>query len=447
MYLFRTPSTETATDRLVVIFADPKSGKTHIIHARPNSQYSTSEFPELNSVNDLTTAYIQVRKLDGTRETISPRGRIGWIRFLDTVTAEQLLQSPASVENKDQDTYKIAIGMASWINDSASENSIERILAEIHKHENTFGISSSMTLYRNILGSLPPGLTFKPTRKKNTAGISTKHLFDNVWDSLEDFLAAKNLPIGKHRIYHNELPIDMELDFVFGQPLVVALHGRKAPTVKLPYLSGSGVLEGLRLSRLSISDPSFYLDNELSIAWYAGNKKQPELQETLARISKFVAEKVEASRVIFFGGSAGGFASIQLSHKIANSVALVWNAQTDFTQYYRRFYDEYLSACWSADNSSIPSNITSSVVELFNSSEGLGKSILYLQQTTDEHHVKLHLKPFIDVTRGKGKTLLLQRNWSPGHTPPPKDILKDVLSIAAESDVQAAAVEYGFEPI
>lgn len=450
------PPQRTTSANYFAIFKDESSNNTQVVAVRPGVIYSTSDFAHLKFVNDATVAFIQKRTADGHRETISPRGRIGWIRYLDNLSAENLLSASSSFSKVDQEKAAIALGMATWIRDSRSQDSVMRILTEIYEAENTRGISPIETFYGDLTLALPEGFNLNNLTYNQSSVITERSAFaeflksgdkefDYIWRSIDEFIAVNNTAIGRHRIYHQGLPIDFELDFIFEQPLLVALHGRKAPKVKLPYLAGAGITGELPVSRLSISDPSLYLDYDLSIAWYAGNQYQSDLQATLSKLINFIQLKVEAPRSILFGGSAGGFAALVLSHSIKDSVAVVWNPQTDFTRYYHRFYDDYISTCWPDGFSSIPENLIISAVELYKNSDSLGNKILYLQEKTDSHHVENHLKPFLAAVKRREKLLLLQQNWAEGHAPPPRNVLKKVVSIACDTNCEISALNYGFQ--
>src|SRR5699024_1872257 len=89
-------------------------------------------------------------------------------------------------------------------------------------------------------------------------------------------------------------------------------------------------------NRVFVSDPSLVLDEDLMLAWYAGNSHQPNLQEILTDVLRKIAEDLESKKVVFFGGSGGGFASLYFAGQFENSLALVFNPQTNIAKYSER---------------------------------------------------------------------------------------------------------------
>src|SRR5699024_565358 len=67
--------------------------------------------------------------------------------------------------------------------------------------------------------------------------------------------------------------------------------------------------------------------------WYAGNQQQPDLQTSLIKIISKLADDLRTERLVFFGGSGGGFAAMFFSYHFPGSLALVFNPQTKIANY------------------------------------------------------------------------------------------------------------------
>jgi hypothetical protein len=148
--------------------------------------------------------------------------------------------------------------------------------------------------------------------------------------------------------------------------------------------------------------------------------------------------------VIFVGGSAGGFASLVLSHDMEDSIALVWNPQTNFQKYYKRSVNSYLDCCWPDGSSSIPRSAVTSAVDLYSDKPG-NNIVLYMQEESDTHHVNEHLRPFEERVGADNNILFYKSHWGSGHAPAPKSLIKEVLSACLEDEPRETLKNIGFK--
>ncbi|MFS8973849.1 hypothetical protein PO002_04945 [Cupriavidus necator] len=261
---------------------------------------------------------------------------------------------------------------------------------------------------------------------------------------VEYFETAPSLASGIHTIYEGGLPIDLYVDLKPGQPLVIFLNGAapRSEAMKLPVFAGFGVVPPGEVSRLCINDPSLYLDVSLPLAWYAGSAKQPALQALLSRVIGTVVALADTRQVVFVGGSGGGFASLYYSRLVPESLAVVWNPQTDILAYAPQHVAEYSRAAFGLADMEVarrelPARIATDLCALYRGSTP-SNHILYLQNGTD-WHVKSHCQPFLaalghqvsaPLSSGKlGESLYLHVGaWGEGHVPAPQPLLKSLLA-------------------
>lgn len=223
-----------------------------------------------------------------------------------------------------------------------------------------------------------------------------------------------------------------------------------------PFFSGVGIHENTNIPLVSISDPTLYLDDKLSLAWYAGSHETIDLQFSIARMLDNLFEKFNITPILT-GGSGGGFAALVFGSLIkTNNVILAWNPQTDITEYHPRHVVNYLKIAFPsvikllADFYSLPFLKGKSILKeifvklsliyrvdasYFNSDKN---KIIYFQNIHDAFHVNNHLQSFFLNCKMKccgfnsftynANTLVHFGSWGEGHTPPPKNMLISVIN-------------------
>ena len=270
------------------------------------------------------------------------------------------------------------------------------------------------------------------------------------FSSLDHFLMTRQFPTGISTIYDNGLPIDILVIPAESDITIFFFHGAIEPDFTVPVLSGLGISGGLKANRVFISDPSLVLDESLLLGWYAGNKLQSQLQETLKIIIAAVASSLDSDRLIFFGGSGGGFASLYFAHHFDNSLALVFNPQTDIAKYTQRAIRDYTSKAFNVPAgtpdplSHLPSSITQNLCGLYK--EPTTTTVAYMQNQNDTAHVRSHLQPFRMAMHADTEFLTLVEPWREGHTPPPKELLVELLdSVVLSSDWASSLFPKGFK--
>lgn len=260
----------------------------------------------------------------------------------------------------------------------------------------------------------------------------------STFSTVARFLEAKTVPAGISTIYSGGLPIDLLVSPGTSDATIFFFHGAIEREFTLPVLSGLGISGGLTANRVFISDPSLSLDEDLLLSWYAGNHQQPDLQQTLVRILKKVSASLASDRVVFFGGSGGGFASLFFASHFQDSLALVFNPQTNIAKYSERAVRDFAEKAFQVPAkkynplSALPSEVVLDVVQLYQ--EPKSTRIAYLQNLNDKSHVKSHLVPFAQAINPQTRFLVMKEPWRQGHLPPPKDLLSTLLNLTTSSE-------------
>lgn len=269
------------------------------------------------------------------------------------------------------------------------------------------------------------------------------------FSTVTDFLNTKIVPPGISTICSGGLPIDLLVSPGASDTTIFFFHGAIERHFTLPVLSGLGISGGLEANRVFISDPSLVLDDQLMLSWYAGNHRQPDLQQILVSVFEKIIVSLKSDRSVFFGGSGGGFASLFFASHFQNSLALVFNPQTNIAKYSERAVRDFATKAFRADLtgddllSQLPSDV---VVDLCGSYRApIDTTIAYLQNASDKDHLESHLRPFTRAIHPDTEFMLLQEPWQEGHSPPPKELLSQLLNLSvASSDWTRDFVNAGF---
>jgi len=257
---------------------------------------------------------------------------------------------------------------------------------------------------------------------------------------------------GISTIHSNGVPIDLLVSPGISDTTVFFFHGAIERHFTLPVLSGLGISGGLDANRVFVSDPSLALDDGLLLAWYAGNHRQPDLQQNLLRIFQKIVTSLQSTNVVFFGGSGGGFASLYFASFFQNSLALVFNPQTNIAKYSKRAVRDFVQKAFQINAhhenpvSQLPSEVTSDLCEFYKTPRHA--KIAYLQNLNDLTHIDSHLRPFTKEIHADNEFFLLTELWKEGHSPPPKELLTQALDLAVSSnDWSQDFVQMGFTRI
>ncbi|RZT94251.1 hypothetical protein EV681_2669 [Advenella incenata] len=224
--------------------------------------------------------------------------------------------------------------------------------------------------------------------------------------------------------------------------------------LRLPSFSGYNLLEQVDASYVCINDPSLYLSDKLNLAWYLG-ANDIHAQTVIVQVLKKIIDQLKPSRLIFVGGSGGGYAAMYYSSFFSESLALPWNPQTDIFKFIPDSVTTYLRHAWNFDGSiEEGKDYLQGIIEtdLFSryTKENPSSSnyLIYLQNASDHHHIDAHLKPFLsnlgisqptELTRVGGdfspRRHLKIMNTGSGHAAPSFASLVETLNNLATTDL------------
>lgn len=271
-----------------------------------------------------------------------------------------------------------------------------------------------------------------------------------------------------HRIFFNSpLSIDICItgtDFFNDEnSLLVCFSGavpgdrKEKPS---PILSGFSVAEDLQLPLISIADPTLSLSDDINLSWYAGNKYIPDLFNKLASILDSVSILTN-KKLILFGGSGGGFASIAVAQLMSQSTKVcVVNPQTQIINYNSEHVFKFLETAYDIDYGKyqirdLDKQQLLYALERYVPFHNLNRlsfttrtQLIYLQNISD-WHTQLHALPFLEDKKivKHGVSTFISENdqiglylgdWGEGHAAVTKDILYTVLKAQKEDEKTSA---------
>ncbi|MGF9648039.1 heparinase II/III family protein [Pseudarthrobacter oxydans] len=204
--------------------------------------------------------------------------------------------------------------------------------------------------------------------------------------------------------------------------LSVRFHGAINRTkTTLPFFQGLTSEAAGNDNYALFQDPSLDLNKSMTLAWYLGDGTT-DIHRYMAECIAKIQSETGAARVLLSGSSGGGFAAMQVASYLPDSVALVFNPQTDVKEYFRTSADTALASCLQENGGADgPRDFSKSTSVVSNYSE-LEKlpQVLYVQNTGDKHHVLKHRDPFLKMLESEHESYsdrirFIDVDWGAGH--------------------------------
>lgn len=270
---------------------------------------------------------------------------------------------------------------------------------------------------------------------------------------------------GLHHFTQGDFHIDMLVTGIKQneKPPVVLVCFNGAVTSRLgtsaPFFSGIGISGKTSTPVISVADPTLDISHDINLGWYAGHDGFQNLPLCIAKLLDDFSE-LTGARLVLFGGSGGGFASLQIINllKTANASAFVWNPQTAISKYNPASVRCFLQIAFPmASSSGELSELLDStgVVHNLTSSDyvtAAKRPILYIQNSSD-WHTQFHANPFIKIFSNHEKlseevmsfgenSVYWEGSWGEGHAPPPEKIIIYALEeIISGKEISSIALE------
>lgn len=206
--------------------------------------------------------------------------------------------------------------------------------------------------------------------------------------------------------------------------------------------AGKGVFPG---HVLCISDPTISVDNALGLGWYFGDQDRDAV-ETLAVIVKNFSIKlgVNADKIVIWGSSGGGFASLALASKIQGASAVAINPQVRVLEYEpKHAVNKFMDVCLrNRDAAALGQTIVGRLDMGVRWQQVTDSRVIYVQNIKDTHHYEVHFKAFCSDINFSAVD-----EWSPcrkfyfhlyddprGHASETIEMVSDVIKIINSAD-------------
>lgn len=221
------------------------------------------------------------------------------------------------------------------------------------------------------------------------------------------------------------LPIDIRYEPRGYTTTLVMFGAAVTKPMRFPIFAGDRLSASVPANRIFVNDPSLYIDDRLTLAWYAGNARQARLQLAVKRILKALAAGTD---VVTFGVSGGGFAALYYA-TVLGGTALPVNPQTNIAAYSKGAIRNFTQYAWGVANLAEVPAVTD-LVDVY--SRPTQNRVVYLQNTGDTEHMTRHYAPFMDHLHPNNDVRAVLVDGGPGHVRPAKDLMTSTLQGVVE---------------
>lgn len=179
--------------------------------------------------------------------------------------------------------------------------------------------------------------------------------------------------------------------------LLISFHGAVDRKTRIPPVFSPIIANlGADVAQLSVSDPLMLRLGSYGMTWYAGSEDFPA-QFIFEDLFNKIIEIGTFKRIIFFGSSGGGFASLYYSSIVPRSVAIAGSPQTSMHRYYSGHIQRYIEGCWPslANQEELSGKICTDLCHWYSTERP--NTVIYLQSPGDHFHTRTQLAPFLSA--------------------------------------------------
>lgn len=267
--------------------------------------------------------------------------------------------------------------------------------------------------------------------------------------SNEKAFLRSNLESGLHSIAVKQQFLDLLIEDRKSKTTIISFHASLTKRVRtVPALQGHGLAEDTGVNLIALADPTIGL-GDIDLAWFLGNRGIGKLPALLSPLIQHAVNALETERLIIFGPSGGGYASILFGKYFPGSIILAVNPRLDLKSKPAADIGNYLTVGHWAHGATPRLRIRDEyVVDLLSEySDELNFDLCIYQNLGDSVYLQNQLIPFVSSMHYHSN-LYTRIEWTgKGHTPIPGKTLRSIIASMANASSQAEAISSaGFTP-
>lgn len=266
------------------------------------------------------------------------------------------------------------------------------------------------------------------------------------WNTIEQFDARYEGRV--HHVVHPGVgqvhPLRCLIQNSGSDTLLVISHGALTrEKYSLPRFEWLASLENREENLMFLADTALEPFDDLELAWFTGSSND-DLSSRYATLVSRTARQMGVTKILFMGGSGGGFASLALASKTPGSRALVFNPQTNIRKYWAKSVNQYLKRLFPEFHSANELGtlgVRTNLATRQAAEASTDHQVLYVQNDDDGHHVDNHLGPFA-ASRGMephssvskdGNIRFVVEHFATGHNMPYRTVLNPFVNLAVSN--------------
>ena len=235
-------------------------------------------------------------------------------------------------------------------------------------------------------------------------------------------------------------PLQFLIQNSHSDTLLVVSHGALPRTkYTVPRFEWLDTLRERSENLMFLADTALQAHPDLELAWFTGDASD-DLTARYSSVVQEVARQLGCKKILFMGGSGGGFASMALAAATPGSRALVFNPQTIIRKYWNKAVTAYTQTLFPQLESNAGLDRLGqrvSAVSRISAAHSMNYQINYVQNHDDMFHVENHLGPFaaklgMPATSGlsaDGNVQLIVEHFASGHNMPYRTVLHDFIDL------------------
>ncbi len=157
-----------------------------------------------------------------------------------------------------------------------------------------------------------------------------------------------------------------------------------------------------------------------------GNKDEYPLDLISSSVLKIAKELgFDNEKIVFWGSSGGGFASLLLASKVNHSLAVAINPQTYIPNYYKNHVQDCIDICFSGNITDVKENYKERI-DIAHEANRKKCRALILQNINDKFHYENHFLPLKRKVKNNEFNFLTYDSES-GHGPEKKEMIEGIV--------------------